>query len=309
MEAITNILTSNYPMRFDHLELNRDGGSTSYIVFAGERKYFLRVVKPAFLDTAVKAVEIQAFLWEHGFPVPPLVFTRENAPCVRIGKPDGDYLCVLYEYIEGGEVDPEQDAERLGALVGRLHCVMKDYPGDLVKRDKQFFIGRYIDILKRRQYVRVNEFSAYGEALWEKIKDLPRGYCHGDMYRGNILKTPDGGLYALDFDTSCEGFPMYDLTLICDMTEYFDFDERNYDRSNKVLSRFVPEYLKYNPLSQAEINAFQDLIAIQHFTTQATVMEIFGGDCLSDAELDDQLDWLYRWREQCYTYLTEKNGG
>jgi len=28
-------------------------------------------------------------------------------------------------------------------------------------------------------------------------------------------------------------------------------------------------------------------------------MEIFGPDCLTDAELDKQLDWLYRWREQC----------
>ena len=31
----------------------------------------------------------------------------------------------------------------------------------------------------------------------------------------------------------------------------------------------------------------------------STSMEIFGNDCLSDLELDDQLDWLYKWREQC----------
>ena len=287
-------------MRFDRLELIRDSGSTAYIAFNGERKYFLRIVKPPFLDTAVKAVDIHVFLWRRDFSVPPVVFTKENNPCIHISKPDGDYLCVLYGYIEGAEADPEQDAENLGALVGKLHHVMKEYPGGLVKRDKYFFIERYIDILERRRYARVDEFSEYGDALWEQIKGLPCGYCHGDMYRGNIHKAPNGRLYVLDFDTSCDGFPMYDLALICDMTEYFDFDERNYDRSNKVFSRFVPEYLKYNTLNRVEINAFHNLIAIQHFATQATVMEIFGANCMNDEELDNQLDWLYRWREQCF---------
>jgi Ser/Thr protein kinase RdoA (MazF antagonist) len=177
--------------------------------------------------------------------------------------------------------------------------MMKDYPGELVKRDEHFFIGRYIEILRNRKYPRAEEFYIYGEQLWDRIKDLPRGFCHGDVYSGNIHKTPDGKLYLLDFDTSCDGFPMYDTTLICDMTKYFHFDERNYDRSKKVLSRFIPEYTKNHPLSQAEMDAFYDLVAIQHFSTQATIMEIFGHDCLNDTELDYQLEWLYRWHEQC----------
>jgi Ser/Thr protein kinase RdoA (MazF antagonist) len=202
-------------------------------------------------------------------------------------------------YIEGADCDPEFDIEAIGALVGRLHYEMKDYPGEFIKRDKHFYIGRYIDILRNRKYPRAEEFSQYGERIWEKIKLLPRGYCHGDMYDGNIRKTPNGKLYIHDFDTSCEGFPMYDVTLICDMTEYFNYDERNLSRSNKMLSRFLPEYKKFSPISQAEIDAFHALIALQHFSTQATVMEIFGHYCLNDQELDQQLEWLYRWREQC----------
>lgn len=167
---------------------------------------------------------------------------------------------------------------------------MKYYPGELLKRDRHFYIGRYIDILNKREYRKADEFSAYGIELWQRIKDLPRGFTHGDVYRGNVLKTPDGRLYLLDFDTSCEGFPMYDPALICDMTEYFNYDKRNYEKSSKVLARFLPEYSKYSTLSQNEINAFHDLIAVQHFATQATVMEIFGNDCLSDKELDEQLN-------------------
>ena len=133
----------------------------------------------------------------------------------------------------------------------------------------------------------------------DKVRDLPYGYCHGDMYDGNIHKTPDGKFYMLDFDTSCEGFPMYDPTLIGNKTHYFDFDEHGYEKSKGILSRFLPEYLKYNALSQKEINAFYDLIALYHFALQATVIENYGLDCVDNAFLDRQLDWLYRWREQC----------
>jgi len=291
---ILSILKEHYPVNFDKLEMMRDAGSTSYTVFSCDDKYFLRVIKPALFNTAITGADIQVFLQNKGFPVPSIIFTKENLPFVR----KDDVLLILYEFIEGNDSDPEQDAETIGALVGRLHQAMKVYPGELVKRDKHFYIGRYIEILRKKQYPRINEYLEYGDALWGKIKDLPRGYCHGDMYDGNIRKASDGKLYIHDFDTSCEGFSMYDLTLICDMTKYFDFDERNYDRSNEVFSRFVPEYRKYNSLSQAEINAYHALIAIQHFSTQATVMEIFGLDCIDGTDMDNQLEWLYRWRKQ-----------
>lgn len=295
IKDILSILNEYYPIHFDRNEMMRDAGSVSYTVFSGNDKYFLRVIKPAFLDTAVMGADIQVFLQNQGFPVPPVIFTKDNLPYVRMDNG----LFILYEFIEGSESNPEQDAEAIGALIGKLHNMMREYTGELVKRDKHFFIGRYIDILSRKQYPKVDEFLIYGNVLWNKVRDLPRGYCHGDMYDGNIHKTPDGKFYMLDFDTSCEGFPMYDLTLICNKTHYFDFDERGYEKSKGILSRFLPEYLKYNALSQKEINAFYDMIALYHFALQATVIENYGLDCVDNAFLDKQLDWLYRWREQC----------
>ena len=294
MELI-NILNEHYLMSFDKHEQLRDGGSTSYAVFSGGDKYFLRVIKPAFFDTAINGADIQVFLQNKDFFVPPVIFTKDALPYVKTENG----LFILYEFIEGKESKPTQDAEVIGELIGKLHHIMKDYPGELIKRDKYFYIGRYIDILKKKQYPRVDEFSAYGNDLWEKVKDLPRGYCHGDMYVGNVHRTPDGKHYVLDFDTSCEGFPMYDPTLICNKTNYFDFDKRGYGRVKKILLRFLPGYLKYNSLSQAEIDAFFDLIALYHYALQATIIEMCGLDCVDNNFLDKQLDWLYKWREQC----------
>ena len=292
---ILNILNEHYPLRFDKYEHLRDGGSTSYAVFSGGIKYFLRVIKPAFFDTAVKGVEVQVFLQSKDFSVPHVIHAIDELPYVRTT----DELYVLYEFVEGSEVDPEQDAEAIGALIGNLHKTMDDYPNEFILRDKHFYIGRYIDILRNKNYPRTEEFFNYGEQLWDKIKDLPHGFCHGDMYSGNIHKTPDGRLFLLDFDTSSEGFPMYDPALICNMTHYFDFDENGYGKSKEVFSRFLIEYLKYNTLSQKEIGAFFHMIALYHFALQATIIEIHGLDCVDNAFLDKQLEWLYRWRKQC----------
>ncbi len=296
---VLNILNEHYLMNFDTLEFVRDSGCVAYTIWANGCKYFLRITKSIFFDTAAKSLDIHLFLQKQGFAVPQIIFTKDGFPCVQVSDEEGACFYVLYEFIEGEEVNPEQDAEIIGAFIGKLHSVMKEYPGELIKKDKHYYVDRYINIMRTKQYDKIDEFIAYGEALWKRVKDLPYGYCHGDMYRGNILKTPDGRLYILDFDTSCEGFPMYDPALICNITDFFELEDDGYLKSKKVYERFLPEYLKYNSLTKGEIEAFYDLIALYHFALQATIIEIFGMDCVDNKFLDRQLRWLHKWQEQC----------
>lgn len=106
-----------------------------------------------------------------------------------------------------------------------------------------------------------------------------------NLCSGNIYK--DSKLYLLDFDISCEGFTVYDLTLICNQTHYFDFDGSGYRKSKEALSRFLSGYLKHNRLSQAEIDAFFDMKALYHFALQVTIIEIYGLDYVDNAFLDE----------------------
>ncbi len=147
MENILSVLSDYYPIKFDHFEKMRDAGSVSYAVLSGNCKYFLRVIKPAFLDTAVMGAEIQVFLLSKGFPVPPVIFTKDNLPYIK----SDNRLYILYEFIEGSESNPELDAEIIGAFIGKLHYTMKEYTGELKNQDKHFFIGRYIEILRKNQ--------------------------------------------------------------------------------------------------------------------------------------------------------------
>ncbi len=294
MEKLLERLKESWPYPFDRIDWNRDMGSTSYVVYAGEIPYFLRVIKPALISTAVTGVQVQWFLQQRGFPVPAILPTAKGELYVE-GKED---LLILYEFIPGQDVDPEEDSEAIGALVGQLHREMKDYPGRFICRDRDFYLGRYLRILEQKEYPNIDAYRTIAEALWQKVGSLPMGYCHGDLYRGNIRKGADKRLYIHDFDTSCWGFPMYDVTLICDLTDYFRFDEGNYSRSLALLARFLDKYRAENPLNQAEADAFPALIALQHFSTQATIMELFGLDCFSWEDMDGQLNWLEQWNRQ-----------
>lgn len=296
---ILRLLSAKYGIDFDQLNFLRDGGSISYKVTSAGRKYFLRSVKPAFFDTALRATDIHLFLQLKNFPVVPLILTLDQKPYLQIKEVDGEYLYLLYEFVEGGEADPEKDAAEVGALIGLFHQLIQKYPGTLVNRGRHYFIDRYIKILKQKHYPRVAEFEVIGDQLWEQIKDLPRGICHGDMYCGNVHKTPDGRFYLLDFDTAAEAFPMFDIALFCNMTDYFELKEDGYSRSKKALDQFLPGYLKYRDLSQREIDAFSNLIAVYHFQLQATIIELFGLDCVDGVFFDKQLDWLIRWKAQC----------
>ena len=92
---------------------------------------------------------------------------------------------------------------------------------------------------------------------------------------------------------------MYDPTLICNVTDFFSLEDNGFMRCREMLARFLPEYARHSSLSPEEIDAFPDLIAVYHFALQATIIDLFGMNCVDDHFLDRQLEWLYRWKTQC----------
>ena len=103
----------------------------------------------------------------------------------------------------------------------------------------------------------------------------------------------------MDFDTSCNAFPMYDVALFCNDTHWYNFEYDGYEKSKARFERFLKGYLKYCSLSKEEMEAFYDMIAVYHFQLQATIMEIYGYDCVGADYFDKQYDWLIKWKEQC----------
>lgn len=300
-KKILSVLTDSYNINFTTLELLRRGGCVSYCVWSENEKYFMKIIPTAFMDTAKQSLNILMYLEEKGFPSPRVIPAKNRLPYIEVEEPEGKTFWVLFDFIDGGEPEEGEDVETIGALVGQLHSIMGEYKGSIPERGKEFFIDRYINILKKKNYDvnKTEMFREYGDTLWERVEKLPRSFSHGDLYRGNLLKTPTGKYYLLDFDTSCKAFPIYDVMILCNSTNYFDFDENGYEKSKITYEAFLKGYTKYCTLSDMELKAFYDLIAIYHYQLQATIIEIYGLDCVDEEFLDRQLHWLMKWREQC----------
>lgn len=196
LKNILEELCNHYPIDIISAEFLRDGGCTAYIVYSKTDKYLLKVIGGAFSDTIRQSIDIMVYLSKNAFPVPRIINTEKGKPYIFIIDNDSEYIAVLYEFIVGEEPNIDEKAEEIGELTGRLHLIMQNYAGSLTVRGKQFFINRYISILKLKNYFekKTVQYAALGSQLWETVKDLPQGYCHGDLHRGLLISSLDGSL-------------------------------------------------------------------------------------------------------------------
>ena len=290
---ILDLLQKNYDISMDSLTFNRKGGCVSYIVKSGNEKYFLKIIDNAFLDTAIHSNDIQQHLIKRDFSVPKIIKTKDSSPYFVYEN----QLFILYEYIDGVEPNHDDNAEKIGKCIGRLHKLMSSYSGKLTVHNKEFFVDRYIEILRKKHYPneKLNEYIEIGNSLWNSVKDLPYGFCHGDLHRGNLLQTADNKIYLLDFDTACFAPQLFDIAVMCDTTDYFNFDTKEFKLTTDIFNRFKSEYSKYNKIDFT-VNQFYDFIALRHFQLQATIVEIYGIDCIDEKFINKQLGWIKQWR-------------
>ena len=299
-EKLIQLLQTKYALENVTLEFLREGGSKTYIV-NGEKKYLLKVIGSAFFATAKQSVLVTRYLEGNGFPVPKTILTQTGEAIVEVSDADDSepYLVLLQEFVEGEEPNLEnpETADKVGDLVGKLHWLMERCPVQPVIRDKQFFIGRYIDLLRQKSYPQIAAYEELGERLWKKVENLPYGICHGDLHRGNLLQTRDGQIYFLDFDTICRAPAMFDVMVMCDMTNYFNLQQEDIEITRAVYEKFLAGYTKHHPLSPEEKLSFSDWVGIRHFQLQATILEIHGINCIDEKFVDYQLYWLNKWME------------
>ena len=295
-KTLQDILALNYGIESPSLEFLREGGTTTYIV-NGRSKYLLKVIGSAFSDTVRQSASIMRYLKENGFPVPKTILTKSGEAVFETEVEGEKNLIVLMGFIDGDEPELENCASEVGGLVGRFHQLMEKYPEEAILKGKEFFIGRYLEFLRKKNYPRIAEYEELGERLWDKVKNLPQGKCHGDLHRGNLLQNSDGQIFLVDFDTVCRAPFMFDVMVMCDMTDYFILKQEDIKLTNEVYKKFITGYLDHRKLSREEIDSFLYWVGNRYFQLQATILEIYGVDCIDEGFIDGQLYWLNKWQD------------
>lgn len=118
-----------------------------------------------------------------------------------------------------------------------------------------------------------------------------------------MLQTKLNGYILFDFDISSCAYSIIDIATLCNGTNFFKYDKSTYDSTKGLFERFYQGYCKKRIISNIEITAIFNFIAIRHYELIATLTNIRGLGCLSHSYLDEQFQWLIGGRNLC----NEKN--
>jgi len=300
-DNILKILNSCYKLNFQEIYLHREVVGFVYFLKSSSKKYVLKLYRHFNSEQAIQSIEVIQYLKKNNYPVVSIVPTEEGSLYVKFTIPEGQCIGILFDYIEGIEPNLKTEISNIGEQAGEFHSLMDKYSEPLIKRGKEFYIDRFIEILYKIKYnpSKIKEYESYGEELWSSMERLPHGFCHGDLHTGNMLQSKEKEYILLDFDAVAYSYSIIDVATICDDTNFFKLDEGAYDRTKRAFQRFYEGYSRKRALSQDEMSAMFDFIAIRHYELIATLANIRGLECLSYSYIDEQLDWLMKWRAIC----------
>jgi len=287
----------HYGNNFEKLNMIRDWIGQVYEVTNENKRYIAKVFRKEHTKQALQSVEVMTYLKDNNFPVPSIITTLDGNKYFVYKH----QVVVLYEYIDEEFVDKASNLYTLGKQSGWMRKLMESYLGEVTNHGYEFFINRYLDIMKMKKYQGTNKFVELGNYLWENVKDLPHGFIHGDLHVGNMFQSKNEIVF-FDFDACAIASPVYDIATTCDATDYFDLSEDNFKngfiQTQKNVTEFLKGYENYFNLSKEEEKAVYNFIAIRHFDIQATIIESQGLACVDEQFLEDQYLWLGKWVER-----------
>ncbi|HML45350.1 MAG TPA: phosphotransferase, partial [Clostridia bacterium] len=143
----------------------------------------------------------------------------------------------------------------------------------------------------------LRDLEDYGNELWTLIERTPKGFCHDDMHTGNTVYR--GGVFTwMDFDRACFSHPILDVSWLTDGTDFNVFDEGALDPSLRLFEAIHAGYERERHLSNEELAAIFPCLAMIHYDLTASIV-LRTGERLLPAFLEEQHQWLMRWRELC----------
>lgn len=193
--------------------------NTNYHLWAGGRRWFLRLNEGKSAEEVGFEARVLRFLEAEGFPSARLVPARDGRPfSVARGRPAMLFAFVAGEELERADVGPAH-CRAVGAQLGRLHALAGRFDGS---RPNPYGWGRV------EAWVRELLPDGGGDAEvrpWvpllqdelaraRRLPEAPRGLCHGDLFIDNVLWSGARVAALLDWEMSCVEAFAYDLAVV-----------------------------------------------------------------------------------------------
>jgi homoserine kinase type II len=209
----------------------KGGVNSNYHVWAGGRRFFLRVNEgKSDADVRFEA-EVLRFLEDARFPVARLARAEDGRPFV----PVAGRQAMLFDHVAGeeagpGAVTPER-CRRIGEQLARLHDLAGGFTGERPNpygpaRVSQWLAALGPDGAGDPEVAAALPLLEAELARASALPSAPRGLVHGDLFTDNVLWIGDRVSAILDWEMACTDPFAFDLGVALSAWCYGD----GYDR-------------------------------------------------------------------------------
>ncbi len=263
--------------------LETNGHRQAYRLEAPGGHFVVKLTDPGRPEEVVRAdVGTPLYLCAQGFPAPRPLPSGDG----RMYLPYGDRFVYIYMYIEGRHPLPREDFYRfLGSLLAKLHSIPTTaaipgsgyVPGQILADARTLllrvksFVGDPGPLTPEEQRAIVPELLDMIDRF-PSFDNLPRGIIHTDPYFVNLVETPGGALWLIDWEDAGTSYPLLDIGYV--LAHLCSFTAR--DRAiwgvpgpaEGLVSRpdwaraFLSAYEAIRPLTAAESSLLPDAVRL-----------------------------------------------
>ena len=311
---VSQLLAQHYGINFLSMEKMDLGSANCYRVYDGDQYYFLKEFQSSFLEEKIiQEAKLLEFLSAAGIPVASFYKTIQNSYLINY---QGRVIC-LEKYIKGesyGYNDlPDYLLPQVGAMLGKLHFVLKDYtlPADMAEAwleaySSEKLIAQYdalIDIAKTSpedpnaaQIVEDLQYKKQLAARCEEYKKYYNGitYCatHGD-YQGCQLIFENNEIKAVIDFSSAACLPVT-WEIMRSFVQSSNPSTRKAAVDIPAFCSYVREYMRFSELKKADLLAMPYVYLFQLARSKFGYSQYLN----SDSEDREQLLQFAFWRTQ-----------
>ncbi len=270
-EAIKAAL-KNYEISTFHFDIAESGiENTTFIIYAGDGKYVLRVYR---YDKKRSAIEIEikfmSYLKLNGIPVPEVFPNYKGNRISNILYKNTEWQYILMEFLPGHHAKDysENLINELAAYQAKIHLhgeqFAKENPG--AKKLKELRETEFIHLINQEQLKDkeiANLISRGKDYIYSFPMGLPEGYSHFDYDAGNILSDSSGKITGIiDFDdmqyaplVMCLAYTLWSVLIV--------------SNDHKAITKYLHSYNSVRPLSEMEKAAIQPIMLFRHYVIAA----------------------------------------
>lgn len=255
----------------------------------------LRVYRPAYQTEAAKRSElawIDALREAEVVATPAVIATAGGDELARVELGGDARDCVMFEFVAGRELATSGRASsdpavygRVGAIVATLHRQVLEWrQPDWFERmhwDAESILGPAAPWgdWRRAPALSADDVSIIERAegrLRERLADYPQtprnsGLVHCDLRTTNVLESPDGTLWVIDFDDSGYSWLLWDL---CSTTSFIEHT----DEVDGIVRAWLAGYTAERPLDARDLAAIPDLVFLRRLHLLAWIGSHPGAD-------------------------------